>query len=276
MSLSLPEQASTTFSLEDRADHWRITGVPYRGNICPVDLLKTLLDGGAAKTQDEWVGYSREAQRQGAFHGADLLLYHALFATLYNHRDHLQHRENIEAVRAFLGDRFLGRWPLTLTRIRYTPSGKDQVIHNYGLQGTYEVLENIVGPDEYVENAVNRKPYQVLLGTDNLAEIRAVYRWITGKDTRLLRFHTRPKQVVERVARFDAGSRRALLFCCSEDPQGSGASLGVRFPSAVGAQKIEAQNIETYTSQQIATALQTLRLSGLEQQLLEVLKEQRR
>jgi len=275
MSLSLPEQASTTFSLEDRADHWCITGVPYRGNICPVDLLKTLLDGGAVKTQDEWAEYSRNAVQARGFHVGGFPLYHALFSILFRNKDNAQHREKIGAARTFLKEKFFANWLMTLTRIAYTPSGKDKVTHNSGLPEKYEVQEDIVGLDEWVGDSQNPKLYKAILGTDNISEIQSVYNWITGKNARVWRMNTKPKSVDERVAGFYADSGGAVLDCDGV-LQSSDASLGVRFPSAEGAQKIEAQNIETYTPQQIATALQTLRLSGLEQQLFDALKEQRR
>jgi hypothetical protein len=217
---------SREFSLESLTDCWRVSGVEYRDGIYVVDLGKVLLDGGSAKTQDDWVEYSRQAIEKGEFHVGDFPLYHALFTTLFRNRENNQHKANIEETRAFLKDKFFKHRLTTLTRIKYTTLGKDKVTHNYGLRDQYEVQEDIVGSNEWVKDSQNPRVYDAILGTDNIAEIQSVYNWITEKNARLWRVNPVPSNIDERAAGFDAGSDRAILGCV-RDPQYSVSVLGV-------------------------------------------------
>src|SRR3989344_6431804 len=48
--------------IQTTADFWTIEGVLYRGESHEVDLAKTWLDNGTARTQDAWIDYTREAR----------------------------------------------------------------------------------------------------------------------------------------------------------------------------------------------------------------------
>ena len=206
------------------SDFWNIQGVQYRNGIYQVDLLKILLDNGAARTQDQWASFSEQARNSNGFYTPDMPLSHSLFTALYLNRND----PKTEEIRAFLKASMRNHWLATLTRIRYKPRGKDTIIHNHNLQDKLEIQEDFIGPDEWVKDSTSPNSYRALLGTDNLQEINAVYQWINETDAYLWRLNQRSDSIDERVARFNADSGRVSLGCL-RDPQGSNSSLGVRF-----------------------------------------------
>ena len=143
-----PKQ-NTAFGNSD--GFWTIEGVSYRGQTHTVDLLKTLLDNGANKTQDEWAEYSKISN----FCTGDFPLYNSLFTALFNRRN----EKIAEEIRKFLKEQFEKNWLTTLTRIKYMPKGLDEIIHNYNLPDQYIINETIIGPDGYLKNAeTNAQP----------------------------------------------------------------------------------------------------------------------
>jgi len=217
--------------IQGNPDFWRINGVEYRNEIYVVDLMKTLLDGGNAKTQDEWIEYSRQAKANNGFYNTGMPLFHSLFRTCYLGRD-ATNKQEIEEIREFVGKQFAQRFPLTLTRILYQPKAKgsveDILIQNKGMDDEYSERVGFVGPDEWVKDSKTPQAYKALFGSDDLAEINAVYNWLTGKNAYLWRVNSRSSKVDERVARFWAYSGRAG-FSWYRDPAGASASLGVRY-----------------------------------------------
>ena len=216
------------FSLEDLADFWTIHGISYRNEIYTVDLQKILLDNGSSKTQQQWSEFSKQAIQNNGFYVGNYPLYHSLFSSLYKNKGNQTYKDKIEEIRQFLKDKFFNHYLITLTRIIYTTSGKDKVIHNYGLNDQYETKEDIIGPNELVKTASNKAPYKALLDTDDIDEINNIYKWITEKDAYLWRINKKPKKKEdERVAGFGADSSRAFLGCPG-DPGYSDPALGVR------------------------------------------------
>ncbi len=217
-------------SLETLEDFWTIPNVEYRNGICTVDLAKQLLDNGNAKTQDEWVEYSKQAQQNNGFYAGDFPLYHAIFTTLFKNKDGSQ-KDAVEEIREFIKQKMIEKWLITLTRIGYAPKNqKNKVIHNYNMPDQYAVeLDSFIGPDGFIENTKNvKEPLQALLGTQqNIKEINSVYKWLTDVDAYLFRLNSGVQNTDERVARFDANSVRAGLGC-NLNPQDSNAGLGVR------------------------------------------------
>ncbi len=212
--------------IDGNSNHWTITGVNYRNQIQEVRLLKTLLDNGNAKTQDEWIEYSKQARARNDFYTGDYQLYHSLFKALYLSRDS-SNKQEIEEARVFLEKQFKERWLMTLTRIRYLPQGKDSVIHNYGMPDKLEIPVDFMGKDEWVKDSKTPQVYNALLGTNNLQEINQIYSWITKKPAYLWRVNNKPKSVEERVAWFIAYSDRANFYC-NRFVSGRDASFGVR------------------------------------------------
>lgn len=204
--------------------YWSIP-VNYRNGIYTVDLAKSLLDSGNAKTQEDWAKYSLNAKSRGDFYTGDMPLYHAVFSALFKQKN----KPESEEARKFIQKQMRAKWLMTLTRIRYNPRGKDKVIHNFGVAQHYELEENIVGPDRFVEQGDN-SALTALLGTGNINEIKEVYNLINQTPTYIWRVNSKPKQVDERVARFVASSGRAGLYC-NWGPAYSNSSLGVRIAS---------------------------------------------
>lgn len=221
-----------TASLEDRADHWRVEDVVYRDGVYSVDLAKKLLP---ARTQDEHARHAREARQTNDFHAAEAPLYHSVFTTIFRNHDSQQ-----QAIREQIRSRaFFNRWLMTLTKIIYTPTGQDTVIHNVGLPDQYEVNENITGPNEWLNWRSNTdKLYRALLGTEGISGIREVYMWIARKEyTYLWRLDHKSTNNDERVVGFYTDRQRVGLNCKGKLSYIC-ASLGVRIMSVVGAQKI--------------------------------------
>ena len=190
-----------------------------------MDLLKTLLDNGNTKTQDQWAEYSRIAKQNNSFYTADFPLYNSLFTALFNRRN----EKAAEEIRKFLNEQFEKNWLITLTRIKYMPEGLDEIIHNYKTPDQYIIKENISGPDGYLKDReTNAQPaLNAVLGSKKTDEIGEIYKWITGEEAYIWRLSNKPEEIEERVARFNASSVRAVLYCC-RNPSGSNSSLGVR------------------------------------------------
>jgi len=64
-----------------------ISGVNYRNGIYTVDLAKSLLDNGNAKTQDEWTAYAINAMSQNEFYTPDYPLFYGLLKAMYDSRN---------------------------------------------------------------------------------------------------------------------------------------------------------------------------------------------
>ena len=221
------QTTSGIFSLEDLTDFWQVNGVSYRDGIYQVDLAKTLLDKGNTKIQDRWVEYSKKAISNNEFYVGDFPLYHSLFSILFKNKENPNYKTKIEEAKKFISDNMFKYWLMTLTRIEYKPSGKDKVIHNYGMQDQYGIQEDIVGKDDYISKINPQNELKAILGSDNINEINQVYNWITGKNAYLWRINKKPEKYIERVAWFGASSGRAGLDCY-RDPDDSNRVLGVR------------------------------------------------
>ncbi|MBI4158977.1 hypothetical protein HY500_01825 [Candidatus Woesearchaeota archaeon] len=214
-------------NIEDKTDFWSIDNVPYRNRVCRVDLSKALLDSGNAKTQDEWAEYSRQAQQSNGFYVGDFPLYYALFSQLHSLREDPSMRNTVEEARKFISKQMFEKWLVTLTRLQYKKSGEDTIVHGYGTPDPYEIQGEIVENDGLITDADTKAQsmLELLTGESDVAKVNEVYKWMTEKETYLLRVNS--KRDIERVAGFIAYSGRVYLFC-DGDPGGSGASLGVK------------------------------------------------
>ena len=211
--------------IQSLSDAWEISGVQYRNDIYTVDLGKALLDNGNGKTQDEWVTYSEAALDRDDFRTPDYPLLYGIVKSLYTQRNDSTKSAEIAEAQKFLKDTSRAKWLMTLTRIKYQHSN-DIIVHNHGTRSPYEKSLHFVGPDEYITDTKDIKPYQALLDTaDGVDEIKGAFEWLNGTNTYLWRVNS--KDNTERVARFYANSGRAYL-CCYRDPSNSNASLGVR------------------------------------------------
>jgi hypothetical protein len=193
-----PRTENASFSLEELADSYRISGIRFRNDVYVIDLAQQLLENGAAKTHNDWLEYSREAAKKNGFGLVSAPLYHALFTTLYQNRDSAQHKGLVEKIRTFLHDTFAKTWVPALSSVKYHPQGSpDLVSHRMPDESMHA---NIVGPNEWLKAAQQSKEAcKAILGTDDLQEINNVYKWISGKDACLHRVNNKPTNTTERV-----------------------------------------------------------------------------
>lgn len=212
----------TNSPLEDLKDFWRIPNVNYRNGIYAVDLAKKLLDNGNSKTQEQWVEYSKQAKQNNDFYVGDMPLYHSVFTALSKNNT----KDAQEAI-DFIKAQMRAKYPVTLTRIKYNPKGKDDVVNNYGMDDEYAIKTNLVGADEWIKESKDTDYLNAILGTNNINEINQVYQRINGTDARIWRVNSKPASIDERVAWFNADSVGVDLCCC-RDPRGSYSSFGVR------------------------------------------------
>jgi|SRR3989344_3985247 len=215
----------TNFSLKS---NWVIDGVNYRGRTSSITLSQALLP---ASTQDEFA--SRKKKGRDEFYVESMPLYHSLFTTLFDNKENKEFKNGIEEVRHFIKESMFKYGLTTLTRPRYNPEGKkDLIIHDYKQpQQKIIKLDSIVGPDGYIldKNTKNIvKPLQALLETrQSLEEINNIYGWLTGTDASLIRLNETPNESLDTVSRFRAISDGAVLYC-DRNPSNSNTGLGVR------------------------------------------------
>ena len=216
-------------------DFWRIDGVQYRNGIHTVDLAKTLLENGEARTQDDWAKHYESAIDGEGFYTPDYPLFYGLVKALHSVRDDTSKSSEVVSSHDFIRDNSRAKWMMTLTRVRYNPAGNDEVIHNYGTRNQYEEQVGFVGVDEWIKNTANPFVCQKLLNTtDGVAQINEVFKWLNGTDAYLWRVNKRPDKIDERVAWFNASSVRAGLDC-GGDPPTADSPLG---DGSAGAKKI--------------------------------------
>ena len=212
------------------ADFWRINNVFYRNVNCTIDLAKVLLDNGSSKTQSKWIEYSRQAKAKGDFYVGDMPLYHAVFTALSKTQS-----KDAEEAKEFIRSQMRSKWLMTLTRIKYMPKEKDEAIHNFGMDDEYTLKGVIVGQNGFIESG-DSDCLEALLGTGNISEINKVYQWLNGTNVHIWRLNSKPKNIDERVAGFNAYSGRAD-HDCDEVPGYSVSSLGVRKVAPLGVSK---------------------------------------
>lgn len=88
--------------VQSSADAWQVSGVNYRNGVYSVDLAKTLLDSGNAKTQDNWASYSESAMAQNGFRTPDYPLLYGLVKALYTARNDSTKTQEVAEAQKFL------------------------------------------------------------------------------------------------------------------------------------------------------------------------------
>ena len=210
---------------------WVINGVNYRDRSDPIDLSQRLLE---PRTQDEFAK-QRKGAKKDEFYVASMPFYHSFSTTLFDNKENKEFKNGIDEVRHFIKESMFKYWLGTLTRLRYNPKNKkDLMIHDYNQpQQRIIKLDSIVGPDSYIlkedtKNVV--KPLQAFLETrQSLEEINNIYKWLTGTSNGayLIRLNETPNESLDTVARFYANSDWAGLDC-DGGPYYSVSALGVR------------------------------------------------
>ena len=201
------------------SDFWTIPNVHYRGESLTADLSNRLLP---VRTQQQHAEHRNSAQEE-EFVTADMPFYFAVFGALFEQKDALEYAEQ---ARDFIKNAIRQNFPITLTRIAYSPIGEDVVTHNYGTKGSYEVKANIVGPDRFIERG-DKGALTAIVGNGDVSRINKVFNWINGTNTYIWRLNEKSEESIEKVAGFDAGSDSARVDC-GRPPANANASLGVR------------------------------------------------
>lgn len=214
------------FSLEDKTNHYLITGFKEGDNPFSYRLYKELLP---SQTQDDHAQHAIEVGENEP-HLEDISQYHSIFNTLHNNKDS-KYKDIIEELRQFIKQSMIDYWLTTLTRIRYTPAGDDIIIHNYKQPNQSQDSIKFIGPDGYITKPKTTnivKPLQSLLNTSQSPEeINQIYKWFTDVNAYIWRLNSKPEETTEKVARLNADSDGAVLNC-SSGPSGSSDGLGVQ------------------------------------------------
>jgi hypothetical protein len=119
---------------------WVIPNVRYGDEILPVDLLKTPLEGGVERCQDDLAYYSFLKKQEGDFYAPDMPLCYAVIAALSNPRD----SDQINARNFMRGQ--IRRGIMTLTGLCYSPSELDEVTHNLEMENEYRLSVDLSAP----------------------------------------------------------------------------------------------------------------------------------
>ena len=181
--------------------YWRIEGVNYNGKTGIYELSKELIP---LANQDSLAEISKTSRENNGFYAGDSRLHYAIFKAVKNadNRD----------VRDFLQENMRAHWIDTLTRIKYKKSN-DEIIHNYKQKDEYSLDGRIVGPDRVIEKR-DKKALEILLGTENIEEIKDVIQFINSTPAYIYRVNNIPENLDERVVRFDAVSDGFYFDCC--------------------------------------------------------------
>lgn len=181
-------------------DFWRIEGVKYNGKTGIYELSKELIP---SATQDSLAEFSKTSRANNGFYVGDSRLHYSIFRAIKDSGN--------TDVRDFLQQNMRTHWMNTLTRVNYNKKD-DETIHNYRQKDEKSLDGRIVGPDRFVENG-DKKALEILLGTEDIKEINDVSEFINGTKTHIWRVNNIPKNLDERVVRFDANSVGLNLYC---------------------------------------------------------------
>ncbi len=201
-------------------DCWQVPGVEYRNGIYTINLLKALLDSGNDKTQDDWIRYSLEAKSRGDFYAGSMPLQYALFRALSS-----QDTQDALEAREFIKKQMREKWLMTTTRLRYNPSGKDEIVHDCKMPEEFILEAGLIGKDKFIDSS-DSKALEALILDSDVDRVNRVFSSINGTNAYIWRLNSKPNQVIETVAGFGADSVRAGLYC-GWNPSYRDPSLGV-------------------------------------------------
>jgi hypothetical protein len=99
----------------------------------------------------------------------------------------------------------LRKYPNTLSRVIYNPSGKDKVLHNYGTSDSYSLIGNISGPNGWIKGINDKKSLELLTGIKDVNKLNKISQDINGTLMSFWRVNSKPSEKIERVVGFSAG-----------------------------------------------------------------------
>jgi hypothetical protein len=166
------------FSLEERADCYRIRGVPFESQ--GLEVLKSLLARKATKSWWHWRDYSVAAREWRDFEVPSAFLLHSILSTLYAQRRNATYKQAMSHMARLFHTTFRDTRVWTLSNVSYPPQGLDKIVHGAGLPGGLIVQERFWGRDEWLDEASASRIYDALCG-EPPDRIAAAYKWLTGK-----------------------------------------------------------------------------------------------
>jgi hypothetical protein len=200
---------SPSFTIESLPDRYVMGPIKYHDGLYRVAWSKTLLDGGARKTQGGWVKFLQSGEWQLGSGPLQI----ALLSTLYNERDG-KYKSLVEEIKNTVKDDYDARSSsnraMTGTRIIYSPTGLDKVIHEYGTLDEYTVDARIVSTNGWLTPGCGfEESVAALVGTKDLAHLNKVTQWLHEKNAYLWRVNNAPSSEDERalVLGVDGGVR---------------------------------------------------------------------
>lgn len=193
--------------------HFVVPGVIYRGETGTYGIFEQMTAPLNLKQLAEL--YEREKPRENP-HPMDSVLH---FATpLAAHRLREESPQEAERLRAFLRQGFR-QYPNTLTRVDYSPSGKDRVVHNCGTSDEYVLNGRVVGENNWMKDIPDKSVLELLLGTSDVNQIDEVFQWINRTDGFVWRLNSKLNKREKRVAGFNAYDN-GLDLRCNGNPLG--------------------------------------------------------
>ncbi len=190
--------------------HFIIPEVIYRGKTGTYRLFEQMTP---AMNQEQLAELYEQEKQKGNPYPTDRPLIEAIVTKAHEFID--QNPKEAKRLRSFLltGSQ---KYPNTLTRIIYNPSGKDKIVHNHGTSDEYFLDGKVVGPDGEINEIRDKIVLKKLLGTSNVKQINKVSQWINKTNTYFWRLRSKPEQKDERIVRLGADVDKFFLDCCGD------------------------------------------------------------
>jgi len=198
--------APTIRSWKDEG-HFIIPKVFYKGKTGTYRLFEKMTP---EMNQEQLAALYEKEKQKGNPYPTDAPLIWAICTSAYILKN--ENPETSKKLKNLLENNFK-RYPNTLTKIIYNPSGKDKIIHNYKTSDQYSLDGKVVGPDNWINKISDKNILEKLLGTSNIEQINEVSQWINRTNSYLWRLKSNSKTKDERVARFYAYDDGLDLLC---------------------------------------------------------------
>jgi len=180
-----PTSLSAEFRISFLQSYYTIDGIVCGNALYRLDLFNSFLDETALRKPDEWIEYNKSHHND--FVVAPAHLQFCMLKALYENREG-PFKARIETLRTGLLRQCLEMWVATSTRILYSASGRDEIIHDYNVPGHQIGAINLKGNDDFLRN-VPDEITQKIIGCDSKTA-NEVACWISGKGAYLWRRDT--------------------------------------------------------------------------------------
>lgn len=187
------------FHAEVLEDRYVFGPVLHRGELYRVSLSKAHLDGGSRKTQDQWLEYLKDSEwRLGS--GPLQIDY----LSLLRREADGEYKDIIAEMHDTIKVDYDSRSPLvravTGSRVFYSPTGLDKVVHNYGTPDAYPSEARIVGPDGWLRPETGfEDSLDALLGTRDIVALNQLTQWLQGLNAYMYRVNNTPGSEIQRA-----------------------------------------------------------------------------